>query len=73
LADVPLFLRPSGGDPVLLEFLAEPVVESQPAPPAQVHEDLAEHRKCLVAERPAVAAVKTLPQPDEDETSPQPD
>jgi hypothetical protein len=60
-------------DPVLAEFCAEPVVDVSPAPPAQVHEDLAEHRKRLVAEGQAVAAGKVLPLPDKDEASPQPD
>jgi hypothetical protein len=56
------------GDPGLREFLEEDVWGLDAARPTLPHEDSTEMHTRLLAERPAVAAVKVLPLPDEDET-----
>jgi hypothetical protein len=62
----------TGDDPESAAFCAELTVDVSPAQPAQGFEDPAEHRRRLLAERQAVAAVKALPPLDEDDTSPEP-
>jgi hypothetical protein len=73
LADVPAHLkRLPEGDPELREFLEQDVWGLDAARPTLPHEDSTEIHKRPLAERPAVAAVKVLPLPDEDEAPPEP-